>query len=65
MKVRKNMNNFKYITKKIIDKFIKIEPHVTSDLKELSFKTNGTISGLEFKLKSFDSLYRKIELDAI
>lgn len=42
----------------------KQEPKITKDLKELVSTTDGKLYGLEHKLKTKDSIHRKIETDA-
>ena len=60
----KNRENADYISNKLIEKFKGIEPNITSTLKYISSITNGKMEGLDFRLKSVDSLSRKITMDA-
>lgn len=58
-------------TKKLLDEAIKNEPQITKDLLDLISKTNGeiayevkigdkTLTALDFRLKKYDSLKRKV-----
>ncbi len=60
----RNRENADYISNKLIEKFKGIEPNITSTLKYISSITNGKMEGLDFRLKSVDSLSRKITMDA-
>lgn len=48
----------------LLSKFEKVEPRVTSALQEIAGKTGGELAGLEYRLKSKESLVRKIAADA-
>ena len=50
-------NLYKDLTKK--------EPKITEEIKNLISETNGHLEGLEFRMKSKESLFRKIEKDYI
>ena len=50
---------------KVLDKYNRIEPEVTRDLAYLCRITSGELSGLEFRLKCKESLYRKIATIAL
>lgn len=42
----------------------KLEPKITSDLSTIAAETNAQMAGLEYRLKTEDSLVRKIAKDA-
>lgn len=46
-------------------KAAKAEPQITSDLDGIATKLGGKLEGTEYRLKSTDSLARKIEQDAV
>lgn len=50
-------------SKKLIDKYKLIVPKVTGDLKGIAKTLGGKLKGLEYRLKSEDSLIRKITND--
>jgi hypothetical protein len=49
----------------LIKVFSKIEPQITDDLTNLARKNGGRMEGLDFKLKTFESLNRKLITDGI
>lgn len=42
-----------------------IEPRITSQLKHIAKQSNGNLQGLDFRLKSLESLSRKISTDSL
>jgi len=42
-----------------------VEPQVTRDMKRIAASVGGRMAGLEFRLKTTDSLARKIDADAV
>lgn len=42
-----------------------IEPRITSQLKHITKQSNGNLRGLDFRLKSLESLSRKISTDSL
>lgn len=52
-------------TEKLIKVFSKTEPKITDDLTNLAKSNNGRMEGLEFRLKTFESLNRKLITDGI
>ncbi|VTS49281.1 minor capsid protein [Streptococcus dysgalactiae] len=42
-----------------------IEPRITSQLKHITKQSNGNLQGLDFRLKSLESLSRKISTDSL
>lgn len=54
----------KYLSEEFIQKIKPIEKVITSDLKEIESDTKSKLEGLEYRLKSKDSLARKIIADS-
>lgn len=54
----------KELAKKHIERMKKLEPKITSDLSTIAAETNAQMAGLEYRLKTEDSLVRKIAKDA-
>lgn len=59
-----NLEQAKIVAKKRIDEVLNIEPDITETLKIISEKQNSSMFGLEYRVKSKDSLARKIVSDA-
>ena len=54
----------KELAGKHIERMKKVEPKITSDLSTIAAETNAQMAGLEYRLKTEDSLARKIAKDA-
>lgn len=44
---------------------VKIEPEITKDMSAIISSVNGKVAGLEYRLKSMDSLKRKVETEVL
>lgn len=51
--------------KGLLDRAKQAEPRITGDLQRISSAAGGKMEGLDFRLKSHDSLARKIASDAV
>ncbi|HEL1740181.1 TPA: minor capsid protein [Streptococcus suis] len=60
-----NMETSQSIAQNMLDEIAKTEPQITETLKSIAKASNGHLEGLDFRLKSKDSLIRKIETDAL
>ncbi len=60
-----NMETSQSIAQNMLDEIVKTEPQITETLKSIAKASNGHLEGLDFRLKSKDSLIRKIETDAL
>ncbi|NQI71984.1 minor capsid protein [Streptococcus suis] len=60
-----NMETSQSIAQNMLDEIEKTEPQITETLKSIAKASNGHLEGLDFRLKSKDSLIRKIETDAL
>ena len=58
-------NKFKVKAEELINTLSKIEPKVTQDLMNLAKANGGKMEGLEFRLKTPESLERKLASDGI
>ncbi len=58
-------NKFKFKAEELISRLSKIETKVTQDLKNLAKANGGKMEGLEFRLKTPESLERKLASDGI
>lgn len=54
----------KELAEKHIERMKNVEPKITSDLSTIAAETNAQMAGLEYRLKTEDSLARKIAKDA-
>ncbi len=64
-KTRKLEEHTKTKAEELIKVFSKIEPQITNDLTNLAKRNGGRMEGLDFKLKTFESLNRKLITDGI
>ncbi|MBS4750982.1 hypothetical protein KG091_07810 [Carnobacteriaceae bacterium zg-ZUI78] len=61
----KNTKSSQKIANSILNKVLNIEKSITKDMRILSNRNGGYLAGLDFRIKSFDSLVRKIETDSL
>lgn len=57
--------NIESVASELLEKAKAAEPQITADLKEIVRGTNGALEGLDFRLKGYDSLKRKINSDIL
>ncbi|MGX7415669.1 hypothetical protein ACWOFH_07555 [Aerococcus christensenii] len=63
-KIRKNKRIARSISRQSLKELKPVEKRVTADLKAIAKKNDSQLSGLEYRLKTVDSLARKIVLDS-
>ena len=56
----RGLNDPKRKASKLLDEARKAEPEITADLKELAESVGTSLDGLDFRLKTLDSLARKV-----
>ncbi|MET3558689.1 SPP1 gp7 family putative phage head morphogenesis protein [Streptococcus rupicaprae] len=59
------MDTSQSIAQSMLDEIAKSEPQITEALDSIARSSNGYLAGLDFRLKSKESLIRKIETDSL